>query len=345
MSRPVRIGVDAMGGDHGPERIVRGAVEAARAHSSEWQVVLVGDQEAIQPCLAGMKLDGLQVPVVHTTQNVSMSDRAVESIRRSPDASIVVASRMLRKGELDAVVSAGNTGAVVAASLLHLGRVPGVVRPAIAIIVPTPKGHCVLLDAGANSDCRPAHLMQFALMGRVYARHLFGVATPRLGLLNIGEESSKGNDLTQQTFKLLDESRDRLNFVGNVEGRDVLGGTVDVVVCDGFVGNVILKFAESILGMLIDVTRREVEKSLKLQIGALLVKPVLSRIRARFNYEEYGGAPLLGVNGSVVIAHGSSSVTAIRNAVEVAARSGRLGIQNLIREEIEGELNPREAAG
>ncbi|MBU1702492.1 MAG: phosphate acyltransferase PlsX [Candidatus Eisenbacteria bacterium] len=341
----MRIGVDAMGGDHAPERIVRGAVEAARAHENEWQVVLIGDREAIRPHLEALKADEKKIAIVHTTQKVEMSDRAVEAIRRSPDASIVVASRLLRKGELDAVVSAGNTGGVVASSLLNLGRIPGVLRPAIAVIVPTPKGHCVLLDAGANSDCRPVHLLQFAIMGRVYAKYLFGVDKPRIGLLNIGEESSKGNDLTQQTFVLLDENKEKLNFIGNVEGRDVLRGTAEVVVCDGFVGNVILKFAESVLGLVIETTRRELQNNLKLQIGALLMKPVISRIRSRFNYEEYGGAPLLGVNGITVIAHGSSSVTAIRNAVETAARSARLRIQDLIREEIQGEPNAREAAG
>jgi glycerol-3-phosphate acyltransferase PlsX len=182
-------------------------------------------------------------------------------------------------------------------------------------------------------------------MGRTYARFLFGVDRPRVALLNIGEESSKGSDLVQQTFKMLEEQRDKLNFIGNVEGQDVLRGTADVVVCDGFVGNVILKFAESILGLLVDTTRREVNKSIIRQFGALLIKPVLPRIRQRFNYEEYGGAPLLGVNGIAVIAHGSSSVMAIRSAVAVAARSARLRIQDLIREEIQGELDAREATG
>jgi glycerol-3-phosphate acyltransferase PlsX len=342
---PLRIGVDAMGGDHGPERLVRGAVEAVRARENGWEVVLLGDEAEIRSQLASLRAEDLPVSVVHASQRVEMHEKAVEAIRKKPDASIVVGAKMLREGELDALVSAGNTGAVVAATLLHLGRIPGVLRPAIAVIIPTPKGHCVLLDVGANSDCRPAHLYQFALMGRVYAKNLFGVKDPRVGLLNIGEESGKGNDLTQQTFKLLEANLERIRFVGNVEGRDVLRGTADVVVCDGFVGNVILKFAESVLGLLIETTRREVEKNLKLRIGALLVKPVLSRIRARFNYEEYGGAPLLGVNGITVIAHGSSSVRAIRNAVEVAARSARLRIHQLIREEIQGELQSREATG
>jgi glycerol-3-phosphate acyltransferase PlsX len=316
-----------------------------RGHSGEFEVVLVGDQAEISSHQVRLGATKLPISIVHTASKVDMSEKAVEAIRSKPDASIVVALRHLRRGDLDAVVSAGNTGAAVAATLLHLGRIPGVLRPAIAVIVPTPKGHCVLLDVGANSDCRPDQLFQFALMGRVYARFLFGVEEPSVGLLNIGEESSKGNDLAQQTFKRLEEQKERLHFVGNVEGRDVLKGTADVVVCDGFVGNVILKFAESVLNLLIDTTRREVSKSLKLRIGALLVKPVLHRIRARFNYEEYGGAPLLGVNGVTVIAHGSSSVKAIRNAVETAARSARLRIQDLIREEVRIELQSRKAAG
>lgn len=345
MKSKLRVGVDAMGGDHGPEPIVRGAVEAVREHPGEIEVVLVGDEAGIGPLLGKLKATQLPISISHTARRVEMGEKAVEAIRKSPDASIVVALRLLRQGKVDAVVSAGNTGAAVAASLLHLGRIPGVMRPAIAVIVPTPKGHCVLLDVGANSDCKPTHLYQFAVMGRTYARFLFGVDAPRVGLLNIGEESSKGNDLAQQTFKMLEEQRERLSFIGNVEGRDVLRGTADVVVCDGFVGNVILKFAESILGLIIDTTRREVKKSIIRQFGALLVKPVAHRIRHRFNYEEYGGAPLLGVNGVTVIAHGSSSVMAIRNAVEVAARSARLRVQELIREEIQGEHDAREAAG
>jgi glycerol-3-phosphate acyltransferase PlsX len=346
MKKKLRVAVDVMGGDHGPEPIVRGAVEAVREHPSEIEAILVGDEAAIGHLIGKLKAGHLGISISHTTTQVEMGEKAVETIRKKPDASIVVALRLLRQGRADAMVSAGNTGATVAASLLNLGRIPGVMRPAIAVIVPTPKdGHCVLLDVGANSDCKPAHLYQFAIMGRTYARFLFGVDTPRVALLNIGEESSKGSDIVQQTFKMLEEQRDKLNFIGNVEGQDVLRGTADVVVCDGFVGNVILKFAESILGLFVDTTRREVNKSIIRQFGALLIKPVLPRIRQRFNYEEYGGAPLLGVNGIAVIAHGSSSVMAIRNAVEVAARSARLRIQELIREEIQGELDAREATG
>lgn len=334
-----------MGGDRAPETIVSGAIEAAEMHGSELQIVLVGDAKEIEKFLPAERAAALGIEVAHATESIGMDESAPSAYRKKRDASIVVASRMLRERSVDAVVSAGNTGGVVTASLLELGRVKGVMRPAIASIVPTPTGHCVLLDVGANSDSKPVHLYQFAVMGSVYAHSVFGVDSPKVGLLNIGEESSKGSDLAQQAFKILKHGDGSVNFIGNVEGRDILKGTADVVVCDGFTGNIILKFAESVIGMVVGTIRKEFSRNLKFKLAALLLKPAFARVRNQLNYEEYGGAPLLGVNGTVVISHGSSSPKAIRNALRLAARTAKEGVVSKIGEEIARELVGEEATG
>ena len=274
-----------------------------------------------------------------------MAESAPEVYRRRKDASVVVATRLLAEHKVDGVVSAGNTGAMVTASLLGLGRLKGVFRPAIATLVPTPSRHTVLLDVGASSDAKPIHLYQWAVMGRVYAQYVFDVQNPKVGLLNIGEESSKGSELAQQAFRILEDSRESLNFIGNVEGRDILRGTADVVVCDGFTGNVILKFAESVVWMVVETTRREMATNLKFKVGASLLKPLLHRLRNKLNYEEYGGAPLLGVNGVVVIGHGRSSPKAIMNAIRAADRSVREHVDQKIREELARGQRAEEATG
>jgi phosphate acyltransferase len=342
--RPV-VAVDAMGGDHGPHVIVEGALDAARRYIDSLQVLLVGDEPEIRRLLPPGSEAELGVQIVHTSETIGMAESAPSVYRQRQDASVVVATRLLAEGQVDALVSAGNTGAVVTASLLGLGRVKGVFRPAIATLVPTPTRHTVLVDVGANSDTKPIHLYQFAVMGRVYAQYVFEVPNPRVGLLNIGEESSKGSELAQQAFKIMDDSRENLNFIGNVEGRDILRGTADVVVCDGFTGNVILKFAESVVWMAVETTRREMATNLKFKAGALLLRPLLHRLRNKLNYEEYGGAPLLGVNGVVVIGHGRSSAKAVMNAVRVAARSAREHIDQKIREELAREHRGEEATG
>jgi glycerol-3-phosphate acyltransferase PlsX len=307
--------------------------------------VLVGDEERIYRHLDRKEAEDLRIGVEHTADWISMRESAAFSYRRRQGSSIVVGSHLLRDQKIDALVSAGNTGAVVTAALLSLGRIPGIHRPAIAVHVPARTGHTILLDAGANSDSKPVHLYQYALMGKVYAHDVFGVAEPRIGLLNIGEEDSKGSEVAVQAYKLLAEARPGLNFIGNVEGRDVLRGTADVVVCDGFTGNVILKFAESVVGMVMQTVRREMENNLKFRVGAFLLKPVFKRMKSKLNYEEYGGAPLLGVNGVCVISHGSSSPFALRNAIRVAAESGRRHINKQIKEELDREHAEREKLG
>lgn len=333
-----------MGGDHGPREVVLGALEAVSREPHGISVVLVGDEKEILSCLPEAR-PPIGVEIVHCSETIGMAESAPSVYRRRKDASVVVATRLLAGRKVDGLVSAGNTGGVVTASLLGLGRIQGIYRPAIATVVPTPKGQTILLDVGANSEVKAVHLYQFGVMGRVYAQAVMGVPNPRVGLLNIGEESTKGSEAAQQAFQLLDSSREHVNFIGNVEGRDILRGTADVVVCDGFTGNVILKFAESVIWMVVEMARRELATNLKFKVGALLLRPLLYRIRNRLNYEEYGGAPLLGVDGVVIIAHGRSSAKAIMNAVRAAARSARQRVEHRIKEEISREHRGEEAAG
>ena len=334
-----------MGGDDAPGSIVAGAIQAAEHFSDELQVVLVGDQNAIQMTLPPERATALGIEVVHTTQTIGMGESAASSFRKKPDSSIAVAIRQVAEGQAHAMVSAGNTGAVATSSLLGLGRIKAVQRPAIASVLPTISGRVLLLDVGANAENKVSHLAQFALMGKVYAESVLGISRPRVGLLNIGEESSKGTELMQATHKALTGLGEELHFVGNVEGRDVLSGTVDVVVCDGFTGNVLLKFAESVIGVFTGTIRAELPRSVRYRLGALLMKPVFATLKTKMSYEEVGGAPLLGVNGTVFIAHGSSSPKAIRNAIRFAATSAREGVVAKIGEELARELRKEEAAG
>lgn len=313
----MRIAIDAMGGDKAPQEIVLGAVEAARKRGKESpELVLVGDKARIEQELANIDISGLPLTVHHASQIVDMGESPVMGVRKKKDSSISVAADLARNGEVDAIVSAGNTGAAVAATTLKWRTLNGVERPSIAIVMPGPNGIFVLLDAGANSDCRPKHLLQFAVMGDVYARSILNIRNPRVGLLSIGEEASKGNELTKESFKLLEKSA--LNFFGNIEGKDVFENKVDVIVCDGFVGNIVLKLSEG-LGMTLSKTiKKEIKQTVLGVIGGVLIRSALKRFKKRLNYEQFGGAPLLGVNGRCIIAHGSSSSLAIRNAIHVA---------------------------
>jgi glycerol-3-phosphate acyltransferase PlsX len=325
----VRIAVDAMGGDTGPRVVVPGAIDAARARPGQLQVVLVGREDEIRPLLKGV--DESLFEVVHASENIDMNEAPAQAIRRKKDASISVALRLMREGKADAMVSAGNTGAVVASSLLTVGRLHGVSRPAISTLWPNKQSGAVVLDVGANHECTPKNLVQFAIMGSVFAEYHLGVARPRVGLLNIGEEPSKGNDLVRESHALL-ETDSRIHFVGNVEGRDVFDGAADVVVCDGFVGNVILKFSESIYSFLAHMVRDEIRRGLLAKVGALLMTPAFRSIKSQLDYAEYGGAPLLGVKGVVIISHGKSSSRAMRNAILVAERSIRANVNRHIEE-------------
>ena len=318
-----------MGGDKGPKVVVPGAIDAILARKGEMRLLLVGREDEIRPLVRGV--DPKLVEIVHASEIIDMHESPATAIRRKKDASITVALRLVREGRADAMVSAGNTGAVVASSLLTIGRLHGVSRPAISTLWPNKRSGAVVLDVGANHECTPKNLVQFAIMGSVFAEHHLGIERPRVGLLNIGEERSKGNELVRDSYALL-EADSRVHFVGNVEGRDVFDGAADVVVCDGFVGNVILKFSESIYSFLAHLVRDEIRRGLLAKAGALLMAPAFKSIRSQLDYAEYGGAPLLGVKGVVIISHGKSSRRAIANAILAAAKSVKAGINGHIEE-------------
>src|ERR671911_1084633 len=318
----IRVAVDALGGDRAPDEIAAGAVDAASAE--------------IQPLLVGpTSLDAHGLSVVAAADAIDMDDHAVDAVRSKPDSSLVRAARAVADGDADAVVSAGNTGAMLAASLLHIRRLPGVHRPAIAIVLPTKVGHSVLIDAGANADGRPEHLVQFAHMGAVFAEEILDIRDPEVRLLSIGEEPEKGNQLTLETHELL-SGADHLRFGGNTEGRTLLEGDADVIVTDGFTGNVALKTIEGTVKSLLDALRSELESSARGKLGGALIRPAARGIRSRLDPETYGGGYLLGLNGLVVIAHGSSSRVAIANAIRLAAR----GVEH----DVVGRLQERLAA-
>lgn len=309
----MKIAVDAMGGDKAPEMIVEGCVGAVGASEGDFGVMLVGKEEEIAGVFDsnGYPMDNIQI--IDAPDVVGMSESPAAAIRKKKNSSIAVAIREHKEGRAEAVFSAGNTGAAVASSLLSLGRLPGISRPAIAITIPTEGGGTVLLDGGANSDCYPHHLQQFAFMGSVYSESYLGKSEPRVGLLNIGEESSKGNELARETFTLLKESN--LNFIGNVEGTDIFNDEVDVVVTDGFVGNVVLKFTESIVSYISGLLKEELKAALVPRLGAFLMKPALGNLKKKLDYAEYGAMPLLGINGATFIGHGGSSARAVKNGI------------------------------
>lgn len=307
----VRVAVDALGGDRGPEQIIAGALEAA--------------SDGIVPILFGpADLDTKALEHVVTTQVIEMDEKPAEVVRSKPDSSLVAACRAVGAGEADAVVSAGNTGAMLAASLIELRRLPGILRPAIAVPIPARRGPSVLIDAGANADARPEHLLQFAHMGALFAEEILGIEQPEVRLLSIGEEPEKGNQLTLEAHELLAGSD--LQFEGNVESRALLEGAADVVVCDGFTGNICLKLLEGTIKTLLDALREEIVSTRKGRVGGLLIRGAARGLRNRLDPDTYGGAYLLGLRGIVVIAHGNSSPRAIANAIKLAARGVEHGV-------------------
>lgn len=315
----VRVAVDALGGDRAPEEIVAGAAAAV--------------SPAIEPILFGPAgIATLGLPLVETEGVIEMDDHAVEAVKTKPGSSLVRAVRAVADGEADVVVSAGNTGAMLAASLLHVRRINGVDRPGIAVVIPTSRGPSVLIDAGANADARPEHLLQFAHMGAVFAEEILEVRDPEVRLLSIGEEDEKGNQLTLEANELLRASS--LRFAGNTEGRTLLAGGADVVVADGFTGNVALKTLEGTIKTLLGIVRDEVSASARGKAGGLLIRPATGRIRERLDPETYGGGYLLGLNGVVVIAHGSSTRTAVANAIRMAARGVEHEVVERLRERL-----------
>ena len=313
----MRIAIDAMGGDHAPARVVDGALAAARHLGIG--VDLVGRPDAIDQELSRHEDRGsLDIRVIEASDVIGMAESPALALRRKPRASIRVAAECVARGDAAALVSVGHTGAAVVAAHAAFGMLPGVDRPALAPSVPTRDGSAVLIDAGATVECKPQYLLQFGVMGSVYARTWLGIANPRVGVLSTGEEETKGNDLTREAHQLLKGSR--LNFVGNVEARDVFAGQADVIVCDGFTGNVALKLSEGLVEMVEDLLGEELQSTFSSQVGYLLSRRAFRRFRRRVDYSEYGGAPLMGVAGLCIVGHGRSSVKAVRNAVAMASR-------------------------
>ncbi len=331
----MKIAVDAMGGDNAPREIVKGALEAAGQFNLE--VILVGDENLIRQEMPGGRHK--LISIVHAPEVISMHESPVGAVRRKKNSSLVKAVQLVKDGAAQAVVSAGNTGAVMAAGVLLLGPIPGIDRPAIATILPSRKGKTLLIDSGANVDCKPFHLLQFAQMGYLYMKEIIGVSQPRVGLLNIGEEETKGNELTLAAYQLLQRSAS--NFIGNVEGRDIYEGTADVVVCDGFTGNIVLKAGEGMVTALLDMIKAEIRSSLPAKIGMALLLPTLRNFWRKLDYAEYGGAPLLGLNGIVIVCHGRSQARAIRNAIRLGRESVENNLVPAIKKCIQQSLNQK----
>src|SRR6059058_350159 len=329
----MKIALDAMGGDFGPPNLVAGAVMALRAYPHITTLFLVGDAAKIEAELKKHGCTDGRVEIVHASQVVEMSDGAVEAVRRKKDSSVSRAVDLVKHGQANAIVSAGHTGAAVAASMIKLRTLPGIYRPGIAAVLPTETNVFVLMDAGANIDARPEHLLQYAFMGSVYSSHVLGYKNPTVGLISLGEEDVKGNEMTKEVFKMLKKSS--LNFVGNIEGRHLFEDPVEVVVCDGFVGNVILKTCESISVAIFQWLKHELSRTPMRKLGAFLAQESFRTIKDKTNYEEYGGSPLLGVNGICIIAHGSSTPLAIKNALRVAAESIEHQVNPHIVEEVQ----------
>ncbi|HYR42531.1 MAG TPA: phosphate acyltransferase PlsX [Terriglobia bacterium] len=311
----IKIAVDAMGSDQAPAVEVEGAVRAAAEYGIA--IVLVGQEDRIREHLQRHGVANLPIEIVHASEVITMEESAATAARKKKDSSIRVAARLMRDSGISGIVSAGNTGAVMATVKMVVGTLPVVDRPALSTVLPTQKGKpAILLDVGANVDCKPHHLEQFAIMGDIYSRAIFGIRRPRVGLLSIGEEDSKGNELTKEAFKSL--KRAPINFIGNVEGRDIFKGDVDVIVCDGFTGNVALKLSEGLIETFSAMLRQELEKTLASKVGYIFSEKAFRAFRRRLDYSEYGGAPLLGINGITIVCHGRSNANAIKNAVRVA---------------------------
>ena len=312
----MRIALDAMGGDYAPKNTVAGAVMALKEYPQVTRLFLTGDEVAIKAELSKLGFSDSRLEIIHTTQVVEMSDAAVEAVRRKKDSSVSRAVDLVKDGKADAIVSAGHTGAAVAATTIKLRTLEGIERPGIASYLPTEKNVCVLIDAGANVDAKPIHLLQYAIMGSVLSKQVFGYDNPEIGLMSVGGEDVKGSEFTKDVFKLLKSSS--LNFRGNIEGHDLFEHPVEVILCDGFTGNVVLKTAEATASAVFRWLKNELEKTKLRMLGAWIARNAFRAIRRRTNYESYGGSPLLGVNGICIIAHGSSSPLAVKNAIHVA---------------------------
>jgi len=330
----MRIVLDAMGGDHAPEVVIEGGVQAAREYGLE--IILVGKERMIKEELAKYDISGISLPVVPASEVLEMDEEPAMAARAKKDSSMAVGLRMVKEGQADAFASAGNSGGVLVTALFTLGRLKGVKRPALSSIIPAKTGFSFVLDLGGNTDCKPEWLLQFGIMGSVYAEKVLGIENPRVAIISNGEEEGKGNQLVKETTPLLKTSH--LNFVGNVEGKDIVTGIADVIVTDGFTGNVAVKTAEGVADMLLSLLKDEIKKRPMAVFGAILARGAFKGVKRRLDYSEYGGAPLLGVKGVVIVGHGRSNAKAIKNMVRTAAEAAEGGMLSAIQEAIESNL-------
>jgi phosphate acyltransferase len=331
----MNIALDVMGGDNAPHATIEGAIWAARDLGITVQ--LVGQPDVIQEELARQNATEFPFPIFPASQTIEMDEQPSVAVKNKPDSSMVVAAKMVKEGKSDAFLTMGNTGGALAASLFHIGRIPGIKRPANSTVFPTAteRGFCFLLDVGANADCKPEHLYQFALMGSLYAEHVLGIPNPRVAIISNGEEEGKGNTLVKETVPLLKQGR--FNFIGNVEGKDVPAGVTDVAVTDGFTGNVMLKASEGVAKMIVGAIKEGIQKSAVVKVGALLARPALEAAAKKLDYREFGGAALLGIDGVVVIGHGRSDSLAVRNAIRLTRQAVESDIVGAIKRGLENE--------
>lgn len=334
--RVLRIAVDAMGGDYAPQEIVKGVMEII--NECNGQIILVGPEDRLEEELKQYSFSKEKIEIHHASEMIGMNESPAKALRKKKDSTIAIGTRLVKEGEVDGFVSAGNTGAVMAGGLFNIGRIEGVKRPAIGAVFPTLKERTLVLDAGANVDSKPEHLFQQAVMGQIYAAEILHKSNPKVGLLSIGEEEKKGNELILNVHQMLKE-RDDINFAGNIEGRDIFTGEYDVVLTDGFVGNIVLKTSEGLVKSLFKIIKQEIEASWLTKLGGLLLKPAFSRVKKKMDYTEYGGAPLLGINGIVIISHGSSNAKAIKNAIKIAQESIEARLIDSIKANIDGRTD------
>lgn len=329
----LKIVIDAMGGDQAPNEIIKGVIRAVNKFP-DITCILTGKENKLIEKLKEFTYDKEKLKVVNASQTVLMSDKPSQVLRNKKDSSIIVGANLVKENKADAFISAGNTGAVMAASIFNIGRVSNVKRPPIATVFPSKIGKTLVLDAGSNVDSKAGHLVQFAIMGQIYAEQVLNITNPRIGLLSIGEEKEKGNKLNTETYEMLEEEKLVNNFIGNVEGRDIFNGSCDVIVCDGFVGNIVLKTTEGVASYVFDLLKDTLTKNFKSKIRALLLKDELKKMKNKVDYRQYGGAPLLGLKSLVIIGHGSSDAQAIYSAIKVARES----IKNNVVEIIESKI-------
>ncbi|MCL5063388.1 MAG: phosphate acyltransferase PlsX [Nitrospiraceae bacterium] len=322
----MKVALDAMGGDFAPDVTIAGAIEAVSEYDTE--VILVGDKQKLSESLQNKRYPSDRISIHHASEVVEMHESPSVALRRKKDSSIRRAVELVKNGGADAAVSAGHSGVAMATALFLLGKLPNVDRPAIATIMPSLTGYFLLIDAGANVDCKPENLLEFAHMGNAYYKAIFDMPSPRIALLSIGEEDTKGNELTKEAFKFL-KSAD-LNFIGNIEGKDVFSGNADIIVCDGFIGNIVLKVSEGLAETIMKMLKREIANVTTGKLGYLMIKPAIRNFKKKTDYSEYGGAPLLGINGTCIISHGRSSARAIKNAIKVAGEMAKKKVHEII---------------